>query len=99
MKKRNQINVTLEDSEFETINEYCRVHDRTPQWLLKVGAQKIIEEDFLEHKADIMTLQSWREIQGGLSEPIDDLLEMIIEDKRLGNEVALLKLKPARKYA
>lgn len=86
MKKRNQINVTLEDLEAENINEYCRVHDRTPQWLFKAGAQRIIEEDMLERKADLMTMQSWREISAGLSEPIDDLLKMIDEDSLLSEE-------------
>lgn len=99
MKKRNQINVTLEGSEIENINEYCRVHDRTPQWLFKAGAQKIIEEDYLERKADIMTLQSWREIQSGLSEPIDELLDMINEDRHIGNEVAMRELNRERTYA
>lgn len=98
MKKRNQINVTLEGTEIDNINEYCRVHDRTPQWLFKAGAQKIIEEDFLERKADMMTLQSWREIQSGLSEPIDDLIEMITEDRNIGNEVAARELHQERTY-
>jgi len=52
-KKRNQINVTLEDSECSDINEYCRVYRMTPQSLLKAGARKLIEEDILERKADL----------------------------------------------
>lgn len=87
MKKRNQINVTFEESEMENINEYCRVHGMTPQGLLKTGAQRLIDEDILEGKADLMTIRSWREICGGLSEPIDDLLEMIEEDRHLGDEI------------
>ena len=81
MTKRNQINVTLEDSEFSDINEYCRVHGLTPQGLLKAGARKFIEEDILERKADMQTIQSWKEINAGLSKPIDDLLEMIEIDR------------------
>lgn len=84
MKKRNQINITLENDELERINEYCRVNDRTPQWLYKTGAQKMIDEDIRERKADLMTIQSWRELNHGLSEPLDDLLEMIAEDKKTG---------------
>ena len=89
----------IEETEIGNINEYCRVHDRTPQWLFKAGAQKIIKEDVLERKADIMTLQSWREIQSGLSEPIDDLLDMIREDRQLGDEVAVRVLGLCRKTA
>ena len=54
----------------------------TPQSLLKAGARKLIEEDILEKKADLQTIQSWEEINNGLSEPIDDLVEMIEEDRR-----------------
>ena len=50
MKKRNQINVIL--------------------------------EDILERKADLQTIQSWEEIHNGLSEPIDDLVEMIEADRQ-----------------
>ncbi len=81
MAKRNQVNVTLEDSEFSDINEYCRIHGMTPQGLLKAGARKFIEADILERKADMQTIQSWKEIKDGLSEPIDDLLEMIETDR------------------
>jgi hypothetical protein len=91
MKKRNQINVTIEDAEAKNINEYCRVHDRSPQWLFKAGAQRIIAEDILERSADLMTLQSWREMNEGLSEPIDDLLEMIDEDQHLDSKIVLKK--------
>ena len=85
MKKRKQINLNLEDSEYDLVTEYCRVHDRTPQWLYKTGALRIINEDIAERKADLMTIQSWREIQEGKSSSIDDLLEMIEEDRRAGN--------------
>ncbi|MCD6526740.1 MAG: hypothetical protein J7K75_07110 [Desulfuromonas sp.] len=81
MAKRNQINVSLEDSEFNDISEYCRVHGMTPQGLLKAGARKFIEEDILERKADMQIIQSWKEIRNGLIEPIDDLLEMIEADR------------------
>ena len=99
MKKRNQINVSLEASEIGNINEYCRIHGITPQGLLKAGAQRLIDEDILERKADIATIRSWREIGEGLSEPIDDLLEMIEEDRRLGDEIALSLHHATRKSA
>ncbi len=99
MKKRIQVNVSLEDSEFGNINEYCRVHGITPQGLFKAGAQRLIDEDILERKADIMTIRSWREIGEGLSEPIDDLLEMIEEDRRLGNITGLSEHHVERKSA
>lgn len=99
MKKRNQINITLEDSEVGNVNEYCRVHGMTPQGLFKAGAQRLIEEDILERKADIMTMQSWREMREGRSEPIEDLLEMIEEDGRLGDEIGLSELHAGRKSA
>jgi hypothetical protein len=82
MKRRNQINVTMEDSEFSDINEYCRVYRMTPQSLLKAGAKKLIEEDMLERKADLQTIQSWQEINNGCSEPIDDLVAMIEADRQ-----------------
>ena len=74
--------MSLWNSEFSDISEYCRVYRMTPQSLLKAGARKIIEEDILEKKADLQTIQSWEEINNGLSEPIDDLVEMIEEDRR-----------------
>lgn len=77
MAKRTQINVTLEDSELSDINEFFRVHGMTPQGLLKAGARKFIEEDILGRKADMQTIKSWKEIERGLSKPIDDLLEII----------------------
>ncbi len=40
-----------------------------------------------EQKIDLMTMQSWREINDGLSEPIEDLLEMIEEDKKIWNKM------------
>ena len=84
MAKRNQINLTLDDSEMNNINEYCRVHGMTPQALFKSGAQRLIQEDILERKADLMTLKSWKEVCEGNSQPIDDLLKMIEEDSRTG---------------
>lgn len=81
MTKRNQINITLEDYELSDINEYCRIHGMTPQGLLKAGARKFIEADILERKADMQTIRSWKEIKEDLSEPIDDLLEMIEADR------------------
>ena len=99
MRKRVQINVSLEESEIGNISEYCRVHGITPQGLFKAGAQRLIDEDILERKADIMTIRSWREIGEGLAEPIDDLLEMIEEDRRLGDKIALGVLHADRKSA
>jgi hypothetical protein len=99
MKKRNQINITIEDEDVELINEYCRVNDRTPQWLFKTGAQRLIDEDMQERKADLMTIQSWREINNGLSQPIDDLLEMIAEDKKIGDKMISKQLHEAKKSA
>lgn len=88
MRKRIQVNVALEESEAEIFNEYCTVHDRTPQWLLKAGARRIIDEDILERKADLMTMQSIREIEVGLSHPIDRLLTLISQDKSNGEMMA-----------
>ena len=99
MKKRNQVNVTLEDAAAKNVNEYCRVNGITPQELFKAGAQRLIDEDILERKADIMTMRSWREMGEGLAEPIDDLLEMIKEDRRLGDEVVLNVPHVGRKSA
>lgn len=87
MAKRNQINITLEDLEFNNVNEYCRVHGMTPQGFFKAGAQRLIDEDILERKADLMTMRSLREIGEGRAEPIDDLLQMIEDDRRLGDEM------------
>lgn len=88
MRKRIQINVALEESEAELFNEYCAVHDRTPQWLFKAGARRIIDEDILERKADLMTMQSLREIEGGLAKPVNGLLERITQDKNDGEMMA-----------
>ena len=96
MKKRNQVNVALEDAAAQNVNEYCRVHGITPQELFKAGAQRMIDEDIMERKADIMTIRSLREINDGLAEPIDDLLEMIEEDRRSGDEITL-NLYPVEK--
>lgn len=84
MKKRLQINVALEEAEAAIINEYCRVHDRTPQWLFKAGARAIVEEDMRERRADLMTMQSLSDIENGLSGPADRLVSMIEEDSRQG---------------
>lgn len=77
MTKRNQITITLNDVEMHNVNEYCRVHGMTPQSFFKAGAERLIDEDILEQKADLMTLQAMREVRVGLSESIDDLLQMI----------------------
>lgn len=94
MAKRNQINLTLDDAEMQNINEYCRTHGMTPQSFLKTGAQRLIQEDLLEHQADLMTMKALRDVDEGLSEPVDDLLEMIEEDKRIGNEMVDRANKP-----
>jgi len=93
MRKRIQINVALEESEAEIFNEYCTVHDRTPQWLFKAGARRIIEEDILERKADLLTMQSLQEIDNDLAQPVDKLLTMIARDRKLGSEMATLLLR------
>ncbi len=87
MKKRNQWNVNISDEEASNIEEYCRVHDRTPQWLFKTGALRVIEEDVQERRADLMTIQSWKEISEGKAEPIHDLLKAMEEDTRIGDEM------------
>jgi hypothetical protein len=87
MPKRNQINITLDEAEMHNVSEYCRVHGMTPQGFFKASAQRLINEDILEQKADLMTMQAMREVRAGLSAPIDDLLEMIEEDKKIGEEM------------
>jgi len=87
VKKRNQVNITLEDSAAQNVDEYCRVHGITQQELFKTGAQRLIDEDILERAADFMTIRSLREIRDGLAEPIDDLLEMIADDRRRGDDI------------
>ena len=77
MTKRNQITITLNDVEMHNVNEYCRVHGMTPQSFFKAGAERLIDEDNKKQKADLMTLQAMREVRVGLSESIDDLLQMI----------------------
>jgi len=99
LKKRNQVNITLEESAAQNVNEYCRVHGITPQELFKAGAQRLIDEDILERAADVMTMRSLREIRDGLAEPIDDLLDMIEEDKRIGEEKTIGSPFMARKTA
>jgi hypothetical protein len=99
LKKRNQVNITLEESAAQNVNEYCRVHGITAQELFKAGAQRLIDEDILERAADVMTIRSLREISDGLAEPIDDLLKMIEEDKRLGDEMTIDRPFMARKTA
>ena len=87
MSKRNQINITLDDAEMHNVSEYCRVHNMTPQGFFKSGGQKLIRDDLLERNADLMTLQSLEEIKDGRSTPIDDLLQMIDEDQRVGEQM------------
>ncbi len=88
MPKRNQINITLNSTEMHNVNEYCRVHNMTPQGFFKAGGKILISDDLLERKADLMTLQSLEEIKDGHVAPIDDLLQMIAEDKLIGEEMA-----------
>lgn len=88
MPKRHQINITLDGVEINNVNEYCRVHGVTPQGLFKAGAQRMIEEDLLERRADLKTIQAMEDIRAGRFEPIDDLLEMIETDRRVGEELA-----------
>lgn len=76
MTKRNQITITLSDAEMHNVNEYCRVHGMVPKSFFKAGAERLIDKDILEQKADLMALQAMREVRDGLSEPIDDLLQM-----------------------
>ena len=87
MSKRNQINITLDEAELHIVSEYCRVHNMTPQAFYKAGEQRLITEDLLERKADLMTLQSLEEIRDGLAAPIDDLLQMIDEDRKIREEI------------
>jgi hypothetical protein len=96
MSKRNQISINLDDNEARLVDEYCRANDRTQQWLFKAGARKLIEEDMRERRADMQTIKSWQEINDGLSEPIDDLLEMIDEDREIGREM-VAKSSPRKK--
>lgn len=97
MAKRNQINITLDDAEMHNVSEYCRVHNMTPQGFFKAGGQKLILEDLLERKADLMTLQSLEEINDGRATPIEDLLQMIDEDKRIGEEMVRGAQRSAKK--
>ena len=98
MKKRNQWNVNTSDEEAAIIEEYCHVHDRTPQWVFKAGALRIIEEDIRMRQADLMTIKSWKEMNAGKSEPIDDLLQMMDEDRSIGDTM-LGALETTRKAA
>lgn len=93
MKKRIQVNVALDEAEAAIINEYCAVHDRTPQWLLKAGARRIIEDDILERKADLMTMQSVKELEQGLSQPLDELMSMMARDRKEGDSMAIPLLR------
>lgn len=97
MPKRNQINITLDDAEMHNVTEYCRVHNMTPQGFFKAGGQKLITEDLLERKADLMTLQSLEEVRDGRATPIDDLLQMIDEDRNIGEELVRDNLRSAKK--
>jgi hypothetical protein len=87
MSKRNQINITLDDTEMHNVSEYCRVHNMTPQAFYKAGGKKLINDDHLERNADLMTLQSLEDIKNGHFAPIDDLLQMIDEDRRVGEQM------------
>jgi hypothetical protein len=98
MKKRNQWNVNTTDEEASRIEEYCRVHDRTPQWIFKAGALRIIEEEIRMQHADLLTIKSWKEINAGKSEAIDDLLVMMNEDRDIGDTM-LHGLESVRKAA
>jgi hypothetical protein len=69
------------------VSEYCRIHNMTAQGFFKAGGQQLIREDLLERKADLMTLQALEEIKDGHSTPIDDLLQVIDEDKKVGAEM------------
>lgn len=80
MSKRNQINITLDDAEMHNVSEYCRVHNMTPQAFFRAGGRRLVSEDLLERKADLMTMQSLEEIKKGLDRPISSLLQMIEED-------------------
>lgn len=82
MARRHQINLTLDEIEMQNISEYCRVHGMSPQGLFKTGAKRLILEDILERHADLLTIQSWNEVNQGQSEPIDDLLRMLEDDVR-----------------
>jgi thioredoxin-like negative regulator of GroEL len=84
MSKRHQINIALDPTEMNNVNEYCRVHRMTPQSFFKAGAQRLIADDMLERAADIKTIQAMEDVWAGRSEPVDDLLEMIEEDSRNG---------------
>lgn len=85
MSKRHQINIALDTTEMNNVNEYCRVHRMTPQSFFKAGAQRLITEDMLERIADIKTIQAMEDVHTGRSEPIDDLLKMIEEDSGKGS--------------
>lgn len=80
MSKRNQINITLDETEMHNVSEYCRVHNMTPQAFFRAGGKRLITEDLLERKADLMTMQSLKEIEQGLDQPVDTLFQMIEED-------------------
>lgn len=99
MKKRKQINITLEESAAKNVDEYCRVHGISQQELFKQGAQRLIEDDILERRADLMTMSSLKEIEDGLDAPLDDLLEMIEEDKRIGERMIQELCRPLGKRA
>lgn len=89
MSKRHQINIALDPTEMNNVNEYCRTHKMTPQSFFKAGAQKLINEDMLERIADLKTIQAMADVQAGRSEPVDDLLEMIEEDGRNGRNAGI----------
>lgn len=86
MSKRNQINITLDDAEMHNVSEYCRVHNMTPQAFFRAGGRRLVSEDLLERKADLMTMQSLEEIKKGLDRPISSLLQMIEEDSTVAEK-------------
>lgn len=57
--------------------------------LRKGGAPDSTNEVYADHCRDEQTKRSILEVRKGLSEPIDDLLEMINEDFRIGEKMAL----------
>jgi hypothetical protein len=97
MSKRNQINIALDAAEMHNVSEYCRVHNMTPQAFFKAGGQMLIDRELLERKADLMTLQSLQEIREGRTTPVDDLLQMLDEDKGIGEQMVRAAGRPGKK--
>jgi hypothetical protein len=88
MKKRNQININLDEPFNKNVQEYCRVHGMPPQEFFKLGARRLIAEDIFERNADIMTMLSMNEIAEGKHESIDDLLETLSNDEQNNESLA-----------